>query len=92
MTEREFPVPADWAREEVAEQIEAILVASGLVVSLRGTLAKYPGCTHWHLKKHREKGTLEITWWPQQNRLWFKIATGRQADWMAEAMDRLLNY
>ena len=54
-------------------------------------MAKYPGCTHWHLKKDRETGTLELTWWPARNRLWFKIATGRQADWMVEAMDRLLN-
>jgi hypothetical protein len=92
VTEREFPVPADWAREEVAEQIEQILATSGLVITLRGTLAMYPGCTHWHLKKHREKGTLELTWWPARSRLWFKIASGRQADWMSEAMDQLLNY
>jgi hypothetical protein len=58
---------------------------AGLTVTLRGTLAAYPGCVHWHVKKGREAGTLEITWWPKTGQLWFKIADNRNGHWIASA-------
>jgi hypothetical protein len=56
---------------------------------MRDTLRAYPGCTHWHYKSGKVRGVLEITWWPKTGRLWFKIASGRQADWIGPCVERL---
>lgn len=34
-----------------------------LTVTMRGTLAKHPGCAHWHLKRKGAKGVVEVTLW-----------------------------
>lgn len=69
--------------------VEACCTAEGLTLTLKGTLVKYPGCVHWHFKRGRERGTLEVTWWPQQRRLWFKVQAGRTGEWVEEAGGRL---
>jgi hypothetical protein len=56
---------------------------------MKGTLANYPGCVHWHYKKGKARGTLEITWWERENRLWFKVAKGRTGDWIEGSITRL---
>ncbi len=46
----------------------AAIDAAGLKISLRGTLGKFPGCSHWHAQEPGKPGTLELTLWPQQKR------------------------
>ena len=53
------------------------------------TLAKYPGCTHWHLRKPGSKGTLEITWWPEKKKVWISLRENRMGDWIEEAVERM---
>jgi hypothetical protein len=69
-------------RMPTVSAIERLLKRSGLGVTLRGTLARYPGCTHWHLKNGSERGVLELTHWPGGKRLWFSIQAGRRGDWV----------
>lgn len=45
----------------VTQAIDDALAESGLTVTLRDTLKKYPGCRHWHAKSGRLPGTLEVT-------------------------------
>jgi hypothetical protein len=71
--------------------VERAAAEAGLTVTLRGTLAAYPGCTYWHLKRGREPGTLEVTWWPQTGRLWFKVANNRHGWWIEDARRLLAN-
>ena len=73
-----------------AGEIEAAVRRVRLMVSMKGTLAKYPGCTHWHLKRGRERGTLELTLWPAQRRLWLSVQEGRRAGWIAGAAEALV--
>jgi hypothetical protein len=75
--------------QAVGEVVEAAAAAEGLSVTLKGTLAGYPGCTHWHFKRGRERGTLEATFWPRENRLWLSIQSGRTGDWTLETAERL---
>ena len=82
---------------EVEKTIEATLAAIGLQVSLRGTLKKFPGCTHWHARNPGRSGTLELTLWPQQHRAWISIQSGRTSEWITaklpevqQALDRHL--
>jgi hypothetical protein len=82
MTEIEIEAPEGTTTAE----IEDAILKTNLTVTLRGTLRQYPGCHHWHLKQGHEPGTLELTWWPEKNRLWFKIASNRRGDWMESAI------
>jgi hypothetical protein len=70
----------------VEQAIDGTLAAAGLLVSLQGTLEKFPGCIHWHAKNQGDSGTLEITLWPQERRAWFTIQDGRRADWIKDKM------
>ena len=70
-------------------KIDAAVKRCGLVVSMRGSLAKYPGCIHWHLKRGRERGTLEVTIWPAEGRLWLSVQEGRKANWISGAIEQL---
>ena len=89
MIEVELQIPADAKSDSVARVVEQICTANNLTCALKGTLASYPGCTHWHFRKDKQKGTLEITWWEDKNRLWFKVAKGRTRDWIDESMAKL---
>ena len=89
MIEVELQIPANISAEHVIEVVEQACVSHGLACVRKGTLASYPGSTHWHLKMGKQKGTLEITWWQAGNRLWLKAAIGRMGDWMTESMTTL---
>ena len=88
MIEVELQIPAGAKRDSVVKVVERVCTAHGLTCALKGTLASYPGCVHWHFKK-KEKGTLEITWWESESRLWFKVADGRVGNWMNESIAKL---
>ena len=89
MIEVELQIPADAKSDSVVKVIEQVCNANGLTHMLKGTLASYPGCIHWHFKMGKQKGTLEITWWESENRLWFKVTKGRKANWIDEALPKL---
>src|SRR5687768_17700711 len=72
----ETPLQLHPIDESAIARIDAALAAHGLLVTMKGTLKSYPGCTHWHCKSGNEKGTLEITLWPAQKRAWFKVQSG----------------
>ena len=89
MIEIEVHLPAGGAGMAVPVAVEQAAAREGLIAALRGTLGTYPGCVHWHFKRAGEKGTLEVTWWPKTQRLWFKVADGREGPWLRGAMERL---
>jgi len=82
----EIELPRSANLSQVEKTIEATLAAIGLQISLRGTLKKFPGCTHWHARSPGRSGTLELTLWPQQHRAWITIQSGRTADWITEKL------
>lgn len=89
MTEIEIPLPGDVDCELLSETIEEICIASNLRVTLKASLSKCPGSTHWHFKRGNENGTLEITLWPSQHRAWFSIHDGRARAWIREKVASL---
>ena len=92
MQEREIPLNSRANDREVERTIDEALADSGLRVTIRASLRKFPGCVHWHVKRGREPGTLEITFWPRERRAWFTIHDGRQADWMEQSMKILTRH
>jgi hypothetical protein len=82
-------VPANIALDQIEPAIDSVVIDLDLTVALRGSLKSFPGSTHWHLKRGRERGTLEITWWPKCRKLWINIQAGRTAPWIDEVAPRL---
>jgi len=89
MIEIDIQVPVGPHTHSVPEIVEQAVAAEALTVTMRSTLAQYPGSVHWHLKRGKERGTLEVTWWPNRSRLWLKVASGRSAEWIHGTACRL---
>lgn len=88
---KDIPIilPREVGSDQIAGAIDSAIDELNLTVTMRDTLKKFPGCVHWHIKNGRESGTLEITYWPAEDRALFTIQEGRKADWI-EAKVKLL--
>jgi hypothetical protein len=82
MQEVDFRVPPSAQLTHADLIVESACVLEGLQVGMKGTLASFPGSTHWHFKSSRERGTLEITLFPRDRRIWASIQDGRRAAWI----------
>jgi hypothetical protein len=89
MIEVQLQIPDSVNSDALVMLIEHTCIAHGLTCILKGTLASYPGSAHWHFKKGRLKGILEITWWELERRLWFKVAQNRRGEWMEDSIPQL---
>ena len=91
MIELDVPVPAGAGAHlaHIEQAVETSCAAAGLRRTLKGTLASYPGCVHWHYAQPSARGTLEITWWPRRERLWLKVSQGRTAPWITSLLPHL---
>src|ERR1700704_6112521 len=89
MREIEIAIPTDQTPTGFAKRIVKLLAAEGLRIALKGELRQYPGCTHWHFRHATLPGTLELTFWPRERRLWFTIQSRRQADWIDPIVKRV---
>ena len=69
--------------------IESACRAQDVQLAAKGSLQKYPGCVHWHYQKVKARGTLEITYWPSENRCWFPLRDGRAKPWVVEMVKEL---
>ena len=85
----EVGLPAAARLEPIPAQVEAVMARAGLRQTLRGRQASYPGSVHWHYHRGRERGTLELTFWPAQRRLWLKVGARRGAAWIDELLPRI---
>ncbi len=89
MIELDVMVPAGADLAHIEHTVETACADAGLRNTLKGTLASYPDSVHWHYAHGRERGTLEITWWPARQRLWFKVSAGRTAPWLTALLPAL---
>ena len=72
-----------WQRDPGEAVAEAAAMYS-LQVASDGTLKSLPGSRHWHLKRPKEPGTLEITYCPNDGRLWVCYHSNRAGRWVPE--------
>jgi hypothetical protein len=89
MIEVELQVPDSTDTEAVRRAIEEICASHALTCTSKGTLLRYPASVHWHFKQVKQTGTLEITWWENQRRLWFKVARNGENKWIDESIPLL---
>lgn len=66
--------------EQVMHAIDDIILQYKLNAQ-KTTLSTYKGSIHWHLKDGKKTGLLEVTYWPQQARLWVDIHDNRRKEW-----------
>jgi hypothetical protein len=71
MNEIEFRIPQNCDLRNAEHVIERVSEDCGLNLALKGSLAKFPGCTHWHYKKKQQSGTLELTLYVRARRILF---------------------
>jgi hypothetical protein len=84
MKEIEIHLAGAKDEERIERVIESACTAQNLKLAAKSSLQKYPGCVHWHYQKADTTGTLEITYWPSQNRCWFPLIEGRAKSWVIE--------
>ncbi|HXZ12757.1 MAG TPA: hypothetical protein VEG64_10215 [Candidatus Sulfotelmatobacter sp.] len=89
MKEIEFKVPRDCDLVRADALIEKVCAGRGLELAMKGSLAKYPGCIHWHFQRPNQKGTLELTLHRAERRIWVKVQEGRKAPWIVEELPAL---
>ena len=89
MVELNIEIPEDTDAAILIDAVERVCLAHNLNCTLKGTLRQYPGSVHWHFKKGKQKGTLEITWWESKNHLWFKVADRRTGKWIEDSMPQI---
>jgi len=89
MFEVELQIPDSVVSEAVPGIVEHVCTLNELTCTMKGTLVRYPGSIHWHVKQGKERGTLEITWWESEHRLWFKVASGRSSEWILKSIPQL---
>jgi hypothetical protein len=88
-TEILIHVPAKLTSNKIIRVVDKAIIDLDLIVTIRAGLKSFPGSIHWHLKRDLQRGTLEITWWPDRRRLWLKIQAGRMALWIDKTAKQL---
>jgi hypothetical protein len=89
MQQVEFRVPRDLNLKRAEQLIEEACAELNLTIAMKSSLASYPGSTHWHYKNGKEKGTLELTLFPRDRRLWAQVQSGRKAPWIEATLPEL---
>jgi hypothetical protein len=69
--------------------IEKTCLEHELTLRLKSALSKYPNSVHWHFKNGKQRGTLEITFWKEERRLWFSVQSKRNASWIPKMIRKL---
>jgi hypothetical protein len=75
--------------EQLIPLLEGAIAHFGLQIRKKGILRTYPGSQHWHIFKPGERGTLEVTIWPEGKRVWFSVQSRRRAEWIEEIVPQL---
>lgn len=89
MKEIEFSIPANSDLSGTEGLVEQVCSELGLLLRMKSSLSKYPGCVHWHFGKRGEKGTLEITVFPLGARIWAAVHAGRKGDWIEAILPQI---
>ena len=89
MEEIEIHIDPAAIEEQITPLLEEAIAHFGLEIRMRGTLRTYPNSEHWHIYKSGERGTLEVTMWPEGKRAWFSVQSGRRAVWIVDIVPQL---
>jgi len=80
MLEVELQIPDSVESEAVLRIVEQVCASKELTCSLKATLVSYAGNIHWHFRRGKQRGTLEITGWESEQRLGSKLRVEEQVN------------
>ena len=92
MADMEIPWRDGVFLEDILRRIERWISENGLIHAAPVELRKYPGSLHWHLRRAGISGTLELTVWPGQRRIWMTRRANRDALWIAGLPEEFSEY
>ena len=81
MITREVKLPVEGDLDWVEGAVERTCRSLGLQLKVKKSLRSYPGSKHWHFNREGERGTLEVTFWEQERRLWLSVHSNRTGAW-----------
>jgi hypothetical protein len=76
-------------RKISAAALEKMVLATGLTCNLTTTLKSLAPNTHWHFKKGKERGVLEITLFDNSNEVLIQVQDGRKGEWIEGHIDMI---
>ncbi|HLP53247.1 MAG TPA: hypothetical protein VK154_20300 [Chitinophagales bacterium] len=77
------------AKPVLPVQIEDHCAKAGLTLTMQGSLKSIAPNTHWHFKKGKQKGVLEITLMHQTGEIILSVHQNRRGGWEDEMMRSL---
>jgi len=80
--EVEFRVPKHGDLAGAEHLIELACARRGLNLTMKGSLSSHPGRIHWHYKSQGQNGTLELTLYMKERRIWASVQDGRRSPWI----------
>ncbi|MBC8103488.1 MAG: hypothetical protein H7Z41_12995 [Cytophagales bacterium] len=89
MTYDEIILPRTFPLADAARAVEVACEAEGLRVATRGTLADQAGSIHWHYKRGKETGMLEVTLLNRERRILLSVQKNREAPWTEAALEAI---
>jgi hypothetical protein len=89
MRNRTVRVPMGCDLIKTEKKIELLCEKEGLSQKIKRSLKGYSGSTHWHYKRGKEIGTLEITLLPNERKINFSVHENRKGPWTGKYADRL---
>ncbi len=92
MSDTEVPWRSDASLEDVLSIIELWINRNDLSHADPVELRTFPGSLHWHLRRSGISGTLELTVWPAQRRIWMSRRANRDAPWIGELPDEFFRF
>jgi hypothetical protein len=75
------------AKKISVEAMEDLCAAMNLTLTMKGSLKSLPENIHWHYKKGKEKGVLEITLMNQSNEVTLSSKENRGGNWIQEIIE-----
>jgi hypothetical protein len=70
--------------------VEEVAAKYSLTCSLKGSLKTKEANTHWHFKKLKQRGVLEITLYPANNEITLSFHDNRKGEWIEIAINQLI--
>jgi len=89
MITADVKLPASLDLRRVEATVQKTCKARGLELKMKTSLVSYPGSTHWHYGKGADRGTIEVTFWKYERRLWISVHSNRAASWTKQEIREL---
>ena len=85
----EVLVPKKTDQRRVVRLIERLCTKEGLQQRIKRSLQTYPGSVHCHYGRKGLAGTVEVTFWPSESKIWLDVHENRKAPWTTESVEKL---